>query len=86
MYRAGDRAPAHQAAALLDERLRGAAGGPILAELWRVPFRRTYHTSLGQLERDLQTYLRFCNRERPYLGYRLRGHTPAMLFFRRQVA
>ena len=58
------------------ERLQGT----ILSELWRVAFRRTYYTSLGQLERDLQAYLRFYNRERPHLGYRLRGRTPAMLF------
>jgi len=58
------------------ERLQGT----ILSELWRVAFRRTYYTCLGQLERDLQAYLRFYNRERPHLGYRLRGRTPAMLF------
>ncbi len=58
------------------ERLQGT----ILSELWRVAFRRTYYTSLGQLERDLQAYLRFYNRERPHLGYRLKGRTPAMLF------
>ncbi|MDR7467173.1 MAG: integrase core domain-containing protein, partial [Armatimonadota bacterium] len=58
------------------ERLQGT----ILSELWRVAFRRTYYTSLGQLERDLQAYLRFYNRERPHLGYRLKGRTPAMAF------
>jgi transposase InsO family protein len=58
------------------ERLQGT----ILSELWRVAFRRTYDTSLGQLERDLQAYLRFYNRERPHLGYRLKGRTPVMLF------
>lgn len=35
---------------------------------------------LGQLERDLQAYLRFNNRERPHLGYRLKARTPAMAF------
>jgi len=52
----------------------------ILSELWRVACRRTYYTSLKQLERDLQAYLRFYNRERPHLGYRLKGRTPPMLF------
>jgi transposase InsO family protein len=32
------------------ERLQGT----ILSELWRVAFRRTYYTHVGQLERDLQ--------------------------------
>lgn len=54
--------------------------GTILAELWRVAFRRTYYTSTAQLDRDLQAYLRFYNREHPHQGYRLRGRTPASLF------
>jgi transposase InsO family protein len=58
------------------ERLQGT----ILSELWRVAFRRTYSTSLGPLERDLQAYLRFYSLERPHPGYRLRGRTPVMLF------
>ena len=40
------------------ERLQGT----ILSKLWRVAFRRTYYTHVGQLERDLQDYLRFYNR------------------------
>jgi hypothetical protein len=59
------------------ERLQGT----ILSELRRVPFRRTYYTSVGQLERDLQAYLRFYNRERPHQGYRLQGRTPASVFW-----
>lgn len=58
------------------ERLQGT----ILTELWRVAFRRTYYTSRDQLERDLQAYLGFYNRERPHQGYRLRGRTPASVF------
>jgi len=64
------------------ERLQGT----ILTELWRVAFRRTYYTSLGQLDRDLQAYLRFYNRERPHQGYRLQGRTPASIFLRRRAA
>jgi transposase InsO family protein len=51
------------------ERLQGT----ILAELWRVAFRRTYYTSVAQLERNLQAYLRFYNRERPHQGTGCRG-------------
>jgi len=58
------------------ERLQGT----ILTELWRIAFRRTYYTSTAQMERDLQAYLHFYNRERPHQGYRLRGRTPASVF------
>jgi len=64
------------------ERLQGT----ILSELWRVAFRRTYYTTLAQLERDLQAYLRFYNRERPHQGYRLQGRTPATLFAGRKAS
>ncbi|HKV43920.1 MAG TPA: IS481 family transposase [bacterium] len=64
------------------ERLQGT----ILSELWRSAFRRTYYTSRAQLERDLQAYLRFYNRERPHQGYRLQGRTPATLFASRKVS
>lgn len=64
------------------ERLQGT----ILAELWRVAFRRTYYTRLGQLERDLQAYLRFYNGERPHQGYRLKGRTPASVFLSKRAA
>ncbi len=59
------------------ERLQGT----ILAELWRVAFRRTYYTHRNQVERDLQSYLRFYNTERPHQGYRLKGRTPASVFY-----
>jgi transposase InsO family protein len=64
------------------ERLQGT----ILAELWRVAFRRTYYTSKAQLERDLQAYLRFYNCERPHQGYRLQGRTPAAVFLARKAS
>ena len=64
------------------ERLQGT----ILSELWRIAFRRTYYTSVAQLEHDLQAYLRFYNRERPHQGYRLQGRTPATLFAGRKVS
>ena len=64
------------------ERLQGT----ILSELWRVAFRRTYYTNVGQLERDLQAYLRFYNRDRPHQGYRLQGRTPASVFLARKTS
>jgi len=68
--------PRHAATNWLVERLQGS----IVSELSRVAFRRTYYTSLEQLERDLQACPRFYNRERPRLGYRLKARTPAMVF------
>jgi hypothetical protein len=71
------------------EKIRGGfverLQGTILSELWRVAFRRTYYTNVGQLERDLQAYLRFHNRERPHQGYRLQGRTPAAVFLARKA-
>ena len=59
------------------ERLQGT----ILHEHWRVEFRRRYFTRRTQLQRSLEGYLRFYNHKRPHSGYRLRGRTPADLFF-----
>lgn len=55
------------------ERLQGT----ILHEHWRVEFRRRYFTRLPQLQRSLDSFLRFYNHERPHHGYRTRGKTPA---------
>ena len=57
------------------ERLQGT----ILHEHWRIEFRRRYFTQLSQLDRSLQSYLRFYNHERPHRGYRTRGRTPAQI-------
>jgi transposase InsO family protein len=59
------------------ERLQGT----ILQEHWRVAFRRRYFTSRTALQRSLDAFLRFYNHERPHHGYRLRGQTPATLFW-----
>ncbi len=56
----------------------------ILTEHWRGQFRRRYFTRLAQLERPLQAVLRFSRfstEERPHQGYRLRGRTPASVFW-----
>lgn len=55
------------------ERLQGT----ILTELWRVAFRRRFFTSMAQLQRELDIYLRFYNHDRPHFGYRLKGRTPS---------
>jgi transposase InsO family protein len=59
------------------ERLQGT----ILQEHWRIQFRRRYFTRRAALEQTLQAFLRFYNTQRPHQGYRLRGRTPAALFW-----
>jgi transposase InsO family protein len=59
------------------ERLQGT----ILTELWRCSLRRTFYTAVAPLQRDLDRYLRFYNSERSHQGYRLRGRTPAEVFY-----
>jgi len=58
------------------ERLQGT----ILAELWRVEFRRRFFTSVAAMQEVLASYLHFYNWRRPHLGYRLQGRTPAEVF------
>lgn len=58
------------------ERLQGT----ILAELWRVEFRRRFFTSVVAMQEVLASYLHFYNWRRPHLGYRLQGRTPAEVF------
>jgi transposase InsO family protein len=57
------------------ERLQGT----ILHEHWRVEFRRRYFTRLPQLQRSLDSFVRFYNQDRPHHGYRTRGRTPAAI-------
>jgi transposase InsO family protein len=59
------------------ERLQGT----ILHEHWRIAFRRQYFTRAGRVQRSLDGFLQFYNHERPHQGYRLRGRTPAELFW-----
>jgi len=60
------------------ERLQGT----ILQEHWRIQFRRRYFTSRAAImEQTLEGFLRFYNTQRPHQGYRLRGQTPAVLFW-----
>lgn len=55
------------------ERLQGT----ILRELWRVAFRRRFFTSVPQLQRELDGFLRYYNFDRAHHGYRTKGRTPA---------
>jgi transposase InsO family protein len=59
------------------ERLQGT----ILQEHWRVQFRQRYFTRRAALARTLQEFMAFYNHHRPHQGYRLRGQTPAALFW-----
>src|SRR5216683_1176205 len=59
------------------ERLQGT----ILQEHWRVAFRRRYFTNRTALQRSLEAFMQSYNHERPHQGYRLRGRTPATLFW-----
>jgi transposase InsO family protein len=59
------------------ERLQGT----ILQEHWRVAFRRRYFTSRTALQRSLEAFMHSYSHERPHQGYRVRGRTPAALFW-----
>jgi hypothetical protein len=45
-------------------------------EFYAVVFRKTFYESLEQLQRDLDGYVAFYNRERAHQGYRTQGRTP----------
>ena len=62
------------------ERLQGT----ILTECWRPAFRRTYFVRIEDLQHVLDGYLRYYNFERRHQGYRLRGRTPAEVFYQTQ--
>jgi transposase InsO family protein len=59
------------------ERLQGT----ILHEHWRIQFRRQYFTTRTAMQRTLDAFMQFYNEQRPHQGYRLRGRTPADLFW-----
>jgi transposase InsO family protein len=54
--------------------------GTILHEHWRIAFRREYFGSVRALQRSLDGFLRFYNRQRAHHGHRLNGRTPASAF------
>ena len=49
-------------------------------EFYRAAFRKTFYESLDELQRDLDRYLEFYNRERAHQGYRTQGRTPCRAF------
>lgn len=49
-------------------------------EFYRAAFRKTFYESLDELQRDLDRYLEFYNRERAHQGYRTQGRTPYQAF------
>jgi transposase InsO family protein len=49
----------------------------LLDECFRVQGRTTWYTSVDELQRDIDTFLRYYNVERSHQGYRLKGRTPA---------
>ncbi|CAN5583871.1 IS481 family transposase [soil metagenome] len=55
--------------------------GTVLHLHYRVAFRYRYYTSAGDIDADLQAFLRFYDYERPHRGYRTKGRTPASIFF-----
>ncbi|MFD0726686.1 integrase core domain-containing protein [Lysobacter brunescens] len=49
----------------------------LLDECFRVAGRQTWYITPAEMQRDLDTFLRYYNLERSHQGYRLRGRTPA---------
>lgn len=49
-------------------------------EFFSVAFRKKLYESLDELQRDLDRYLEFYNRERAHQGYRTKGRTPYQAF------
>ncbi|MDR7507211.1 MAG: integrase core domain-containing protein [Armatimonadota bacterium] len=62
------------------ERLQGT----ILSELWRIEFRQRFFTRVATMQDVLDRYLAFYNHQRPHLGHRTSGRTPAEIFMQVQ--
>lgn len=50
----------------------------LLDECFRVAGRQTWYITPAEIQRDLDTFLRYYNLERSHQGYRLKGRTPSM--------
>lgn len=59
------------------ERFQGSA----LHLHYRTAFRYRFYTNAGDIDADLQAWLRFYNFERPHRGYRTKGRRPAEIFY-----
>lgn len=55
--------------------------GTVLHEFYRITFRRKFYRGRASLNKDLQSFLRYYNFDRTHQGYRLKGKTPASVFF-----
>ena len=51
----------------------------LLDECFRVAGRQTWYITPAEIQRDLDTFLRYYNLERSHQGYRLKGRTPAQV-------
>ena len=60
--------------------------GTVLHLHYRTAFRYRFYTSAGDIDADLQAWLRFYNFERPHRGYRTKGRRPAEIFYADQPA
>jgi transposase InsO family protein len=49
-------------------------------EFFGIAFRKTFYESVEQLQKDLDVYVDFYNRERAHQGYRTQGRTPYQAF------
>jgi len=49
----------------------------LLDECFRIQGRKTWYIEPSEIQRDLDTFVRFYNLERSHQGYRLKGRTPA---------
>jgi transposase InsO family protein len=52
----------------------------VLDEFFRGILKRKFYTKLEELQKDLDRWLKYYNRERPHLGYRNNGKTPLVSF------
>jgi len=55
--------------------------GTVLHLHYRTAFRYRFYTRVGDIDADLQAWLRFYNFERPHRGYRTKGRRPAEIFY-----
>jgi transposase InsO family protein len=55
--------------------------GSVLHLHYRTAFRYRFYTRAGDIDADLQAWLRFYNFERPHRGYRTKGRRPAEIFY-----
>src|SRR5262245_59881273 len=74
-------AHAHAAAPCVDQRLRGAPAGHDPARTLAHSVSPAYFTTAPAMQRSLEAFMKFYNEQRPHQGYRLRGRTPADLFW-----